>query len=193
MIKDKIGEKVSQWSLDRVQFMLAHMEGFIEDDEQALRENARHFVAQTGLEKIERLIDLSPNDPSLPVQLFEKLAIYFSGGALIERSTSPEQNANWWATHLFWRGLTFQLALNDQVQANSLIPEMTPLQVHKAQAEAILDSLNLRFLAQAPETHAYLLKPTPTVSYLLLSELPAPWAMGHLENALRLVNKAFVF
>lgn len=190
MIKDKITEKMGRWSLDRVQFLLSHIENFIDDESEELRQKAKQFVAQTGLDKIERLIETDPNDPELPRHLLERLATFFDAGVLIQRGLSPE-NGNWWVTDIFSRGNIFHLELNDQIRANSLIPDLTPLQVNKAQAKTILKTINMDFLAADLETMAYMLKPTPGVALVLLSNLPAPWAASHMEHAHKLVNKAF--
>lgn len=192
MIKDKISTKVGRWSLDRVQFLLSHIENFIDDESEELRQKAKQFVAQTGLDQIERLIETDPNDPELPRHLLERLATFFDAGVLIQRGLSPE-NGNWWITDIFSRGNIFHLELNDQIRANNLIPDLTPLQVNKAQAKTVLKSMALDFLATSDETMAYMLKPTPGVALVLLSNLPAPWAVSHIEQAHKLVNKAFNF
>lgn len=192
MIKDHLTEKVGRWSLQRVQLLLSHIETFIDDESEELRQRAKQFRGQTGLDKIERLIEADPSDPDLPLRLIERLAVFFDAGILIQRGFSPE-DGNWWVTDLFWRGNTFHLDLNDQVRANALIPDLTPLQVNKAQAKSILKSISMEFLAPSDDTQAYLLKPTPGVALLLLSDLPAPWAVDHIAHAHKLINRSFIF
>jgi hypothetical protein len=185
-------ETLRRWSLERVQFLLAHVEDFIDDDEKDLKERARNFVSESGLDKIEKLVEADPSDPHLPGRVLEKLSHFFEAGLLLQRGPAQE-NANWWATDLFWRGNLFHLELQDQVQANRLVPEMPPLQVSKAPAEKTLKLLNLQFLAPAGEADAYLIKPTPTLAFVLISNLAAPWSVDHVANAHRLVNKCFIY
>lgn len=192
MIKDNLTEKVGRWSLQRVQFLLSHIEDFIDDESEELRQRAKQFTVQTDLDKIERLVEIDPNDPELPLRLIERLAVFFNAGLLLQRGFSPE-DSNWWVTDLFWRGNTFHLDLNDQVRANPLIPDLTPLQVTKAPAHSILKTIGMEFLATTEDTQAYLLKPTPGVALLLLSDLPAPWAVDHITHAHRLINRSFIF
>jgi hypothetical protein len=192
MIKDNLTGKVVRWSLKRVQFLLSHIEDFIDDESEELRDRARQFSAQTDLDKIERLVEADPNDPELPRRLIERLSAFFEAGILLQRGCSPEDE-NWWVTDLFWRGNIFHLDLNDQVRANALIPDMTPLQVNRTPAKSILEAVGLEFLAAAEDTQAYLLKPTPVLALLLLSDLPAPWAVDHIIHAHRLINRSFIF
>lgn len=192
MNTDAIHEKLTRWSLQRVQFLLAHVEDFIDDDAKDLRERARHFVAATGLEKIEKLIECDPGDPQLPVRLLERLSTFFDSGLLLQRGPSTDV-ANWWVTDLFWRGNSFHLELNDQVQGNRLVPEIAPLQVHRAPATKMLATVNLQFLVTTNDADAYLIKPTPTLAYILVSGLAAPWSVDHLAHTHRLVNKSFIY
>lgn len=188
LLKDKIG----RWSLDRIQFLLGHIESFVEDENAELRERARSFSAQTGLEKIERLVSADPSDPSLPRLVLENLTPFFEAGLLVQRGPDPD-HPNWWVTDLAWRGNTFHLELADQLRASTLVPEITPLQVHRADAPAVLAQLAMPFLKLANDTQAYLLRPTPSTAYVLFSRLPAPWAPDHVANAHKLVNKSFLY
>ncbi|NJL25505.1 MAG: hypothetical protein HC902_10265, partial [Calothrix sp. SM1_5_4] len=62
-----IKEKITRWSLERVRFLLSHIEGFIDDENAELRDRALAFTAQGGLDKIERLVESNPSDPvSIP-------------------------------------------------------------------------------------------------------------------------------
>ncbi|MGE0527165.1 MAG: hypothetical protein AB7G93_20690 [Bdellovibrionales bacterium] len=191
-MKDQLREIVGRWSLDRVQFLLSHIEDFIDDDFKELRQRARAFVPATGLDKIERLVENGPADPELPVRVLDRLSAFFDAGLLVQRGSS-EDSGNWWITDLFWRGHVFHLELSDQIRANGLIPEMTPLQVRRAPADKILSSVKMEPLMGASDGDGYLLKPTPTVSYVLLSRMPAPWAMDHMSAAHKLVNKCFLY
>ncbi len=53
-------ESLSRWSLERVQFVLGHLEEFIDDDAKEMRERSKNFVAQTGLEKWKPLPAVTP-------------------------------------------------------------------------------------------------------------------------------------
>ncbi len=191
-MKEEIREKIGRWSLERVRFLLSHIEGFIEDEEKELRARASAFVAESGIEKIERLFDSDPNDPGLPGHVLKSMSAFFESGLLIQRGPGQD-TGNWWATDLFWRGNIFHLDLKDQVLTERLIPEMTPLQVHKAPAHKMLESLKLQFLVPNQESMAYLLRPTPTIAYILTANLGAPWSVDHLSHAQRLINKCFIY
>jgi hypothetical protein len=190
--KEPIKETLSRWSLERLQFLLAHIEGFIDDEERDLKERARQFVAADGLDKIEKLLEGHPNDMQLPQRVLERLSVFFDSGLLLQRGPSQE-SAGWWVTDLFWRGNVFHLDLKDQVQANRLVPEVPPLQVNRMPAQKMLDGLNLKFLSTSAEADAFLLKPTPTLAYILISNLGAPWSPDHIAHTQRLVNKCFIY
>lgn len=192
MTTEPIKEKITRWSLDRVQFLLGHLEGFIGEEHSEIRDRAKTFAAQGGLENVENLVTAGPSDPDLPGQVLERLSVFFEAGLLIQRGPSVNK-ANWWCTDLFWRGNVFHLELDDQVQANHLMQEMAPLQVHKAQAQKILSALKLDFLVLGQDASAFLIKPTPAASFVLISELPAPWLIDHVGAAHKLINKAFNF
>jgi hypothetical protein len=191
-MSDLIKEKITRWSLDRVQFLLAHIENFVEDESAELRERARAFSPQTGLESVERLVSCSPSDPKLALLVMESLVPFFDAGFVLQRGPDPDA-ANWWITDLFWRGNTFHLELKDQVRANALVPEITPLQVHRAPADKILSTSGMSFLAPGPESQGYLLRPTPSTAFVLLSRLAPPWALDHIACAHKLVNKCFIY
>jgi hypothetical protein len=190
--KEPLKETIGRWSLDRLQFLLAHIEGFIDDEDKEFRERARDFVPADGLEKIEQLVEAHPNDADLPQRVLERLSAFFDSGLMLQRGPSQE-NAGWWVTDLFWRGNVFHLNIKDQVQANKLVPELPPLQVNRMNALKMLETLNLKFLSVSPEANAYLLKPTPTLAYAVISNLPAPWSVDHIAHVQRLVNKSFIY
>jgi hypothetical protein len=183
-------EGLTRWSLERVQFVLSHIEDFIDDDSKEMRERAKNFSAETGLEKIEALAGCDPQDPHLPTVLLERLSPFFDAGVLIQRLN---ESGNWWVTDLFFRGNAFHLELKDQVNATSLIPAITPLQVHRAAAAKVLPALKLDFLSRSKDADAFLVKPTPSVAYLLISDFAKPWAEGHMAEAHRLINKCFIY
>lgn len=190
-MNDLIKEKFSRWSLERVQFVLNHLEDFIDDEEKELRERAKNFVAESGLEKIESLSSLDPHHPDLSVQVLERLSAFFDSGMLLQRGSTDE--ANWWVTDLFWRGNTFHLDLKDQIRATDFVPEITPMQVHRALAAKLLPLLKVKFLNSSPDAESFLVKPTPTVALMLVSNLGAPWLEDHIGHAHRLINKAFLY
>jgi len=191
-MNEMIADKITRWSLERIQFLLAHIENFVEDDDAELRERARHFAPQMGLDKIERLVSAEPSDPNLPRLVLENLTPFFDAGLLAQRGPDPD-HPNWWVTDLAWRGNTFHLELADQLRASSIVPEITPLQVHRADAPAVLKQLAMPFLKIAGDTQAYLLRPTPSIAYVLFSRLPELWAPDHVANAHKLINKSFLY
>lgn len=183
---------IKRWSLERLQFLLGHLEDFIEDDSKDIRTRAAQFVSADGLDKIQDLLVTEPNDPALPTLLLEKLSAFYESGLLLQRGPAAE-NANWWATDVFWRGNVFHLDLEDQIQVNKLVPEVAPLQVQRALAQKTLASVKLDFLVTHGDAHAYLIKPTPTLAYVLISNLPAPWSADHVAHTHRLINKCFIY
>ena len=183
---------LKRWSLERVQFVLGHIEDFIDDDSQEMRERAKNFSAQTGLDKVESLLQGDPQDPQAPTQLLERLAPFFDSGLLLQRGPSPE-NGNWWVTDIFWRGTAFHLDHKDQVNASAVIPQITPLQVHRAGAQKVLAGLKMSFLSPSADADAFLVKPTPSVAYVLVNNLAGPWTGDHLAQAHRLINKCFIY
>jgi hypothetical protein len=68
------------------------------------------------------------------------------------------------------------------------------MQVHRAPAAKALPLLNLKFLNPASgDASSFLVKPTPTVAFMMVSNLAAPWLEDHLGHAHRLINKAFLY
>lgn len=190
-MSELLPEKFSRWSLERVQFVLNHLEDFIDDEEKELRERAKTFIASTEVAGIESLSTLEPQHPELPVRVLERLSAFYDAGLLIQRGVA--EDANWWVTDLFWRGNTFHLELKDQVRATGFIPEITPMQVQRAPAAKLLPLLGLNWLSSSADASGFLVKPTPTVGYLLISNLAAPWLEDHLAQTHRLINKAFLY
>ena len=184
-------ESLTRWSLERVQFVLGHIGEFIDDDSKQMRERAKNFSAETGLEKIEALAGCDPADPHLPTVLLERLSPFFEAGLLLQRGVSGSEN--WWVTDLFYRGIPFHLELKDQVDATASVPAITPLQVHKAPAAKVLGSLKLDFLNPSPDADAFLVKPTPATAYVLISNFAKPWTGEHMAQAHRLINKCFIY
>lgn len=191
-MSDLIKEKITRWSLERVQFLLSHIESFVDDDTTEVRERARSFVAQSGLDKIESLVSANPGDPALPLLVLQNLSPFFESGLLLQRGLDVD-TSNWYVTDLFWRGNTFHLELKDQVCAKGLVPEITPLQVHRATAGRVLSTIKMDFLMPTPEAQAYLFRPTPSTAYVCFSALADHWAADHVAGAHKLVNKAFIY
>jgi len=189
---DPIQEKLTRWSLARVQFLLSHLEGFIEDENKDLRERARNFSLNTEINTVDSLLDVPPSDPRVPTLLLQALSAFFESGFLLQRGPTQDVG-NWWVTDLFCRGNTFHLELQDQVMAVKAVPEMTPLQVHRTQARPLLEKLGLMFLLPGSHAEAFLLRPTPNLAYLLITNLAAPWSADHMTHTQRLVNKCFLY
>lgn len=168
-----------------------YLEGLIDDEAKTLRERARDFQP-TSLLGVDHLVQSDPSDPRLPGQVLEALTPFFESGLLLQKSPAAGSD-HWWGTDLFWRGNTFHLSIEDQVRATGLVPEMTPMQVHKTSADKILGAVKLPFLASAADSDAFLLRPTPTAAYLLVATLGAPWSVDHLSQAQRLINKCFIY
>ncbi len=184
--------KITRWSLERVQFVLSHVEDFIDDDAQETRDRAKNFVAQQGLEQVQNLAGCEPQDPHLPTQLLERLSPFFDSGVLFQRGADHD-TGGWWVTDLFYRGTAFHLEPKDQVNATPIVPMITPLQVHRAPAKKVMSSLRLDFLCPAKDADAFLVKPTPTTAFVLISNFPAPWTEDHVAQAHRLINKCFIY
>lgn len=199
--------RLRRWSLESVQFLLSHIENFVEDagsnaktqDLNEAKIRARDFSISTGLDKIERLIEVDPlaeessvESETLPLLALNRLSAFFDSGLLLRRGLS-EDVENWWVTDLFWRGNIFHLELKDQVRANPLVPEITPLQVHRADAKLALKQIQLDFMLTPDEANAYILRPTPAIAFVLISHLAPPFAVDHIAHAHRLVNKCFLY
>lgn len=187
-----ISDKFKQWSLERLRFVLGHIENFIEDENAAQRERARTFSAETGLDQLESLVGGSPDGATRPALVFENLMPFFEAGLLVQRGMSPDVT-NWWITHLFSRGNLYHLELADQVRANTIVPEITPMSVHRANAPGVLGAVDLKFLCPHDDADAFVLRPIPQIALVLFSRLATPWAADHLAHAHRLINKSFIF
>lgn len=182
---------MKSWSLERLEFLLKHVGEFVDDQAKEFRERARDFVPQSGLDQVQALVDGNPLDPEMPVRVLERLTPFFDAGLLVQNEFN-DTTINWWVTHVIWRGSQFHLDVHDQVRANHLLNVMSPVRVQRAPAPKILQSLKMEFLAP-PDSFGYLVQPTPTLAYILISRLPEPWAVDHVAQTQRLLNKCFVY
>src|SRR4051812_44975907 len=122
-MKEPIKDTIRRWSLERLEFMLAHIEGFIDEEDREFRERASEFTPASEIEKVTKLVETHPGDPQLPQRVLERLSAFFDSGLMLQRGPA-EENAGWWVTDLFWRGSVFHLDIKDQVQANRTVPEV---------------------------------------------------------------------
>ncbi len=164
--------------------ILDHIENFIDDESAELRERAKNFVVQSGLDQVESLVAGDPQDKDIAPRVLDRLSPFFEGGLLLQNGK---------VTDLFWRGNVFHLGVKDQIAAQNILPEITPLQVHKTTAKKILSHLKLDFMVPKGDAEGYLLKPTPVVGFVLISTLAAPWTEDHVAHAHRLINKCFLY
>ena len=182
---------MSRWSLRRVGFVLGHLESFVEGDEdEALRARVRDFAPQTDLGRVEKLTEADPQDPRLPQLVLERLAPFFDSGALIQK---PADSGEWVVTDVFGRGTSFHLEPRDQIAANRIVPEATPLDVRRAPARPLLGALTLECLLPSNEAQAYLLRPAPGVCLVLISNLAPVFAHDHVAHARQLINQSFLY
>lgn len=177
-----------KWNLQRLQFLLGHIEDFIDSDWKDIRERAKNFSAQTGLETVKDLIEPAP-EVRLPSFVLDRLTPFFESGLMLK----SDDTVNWKVTDVFWRGSVFHLDTDEQSEAAHLMGNASPTQVQRAPAGKILSSLKMEFLAPNSDAQGYLLKPSPQVGYVLFSNLADPWARDHVSQAHRLINKAFVY
>lgn len=183
---------LGKWSLDRIQFLLQHIEDFIEDESQSIRERAKNFEPQTDLTPLESLVQLAPEQTDRPVEAFENLAPFYEMGLLVQKAPSFE-STNWWVTDVFWRGSVFRLKMEDQVAAQAVIPAISPLQVQKTSAHKVLGELKMDFFWPFPDASAFLFKPSQSTAYILITSLAEPWSRGHVEKTHQLINRSFLY
>lgn len=183
---------IKKWSFLQVKSLLEHVDDLIESESGQLREAAKEFQALGDLSSIENLVDGDPNNPRLPQILFQRLSAYFDVGLLLQRAPGAE-SSNWWVTDCMWKGIVFHLDLKEQISAVKIVPEISPLQVQKAEALKVMEALDLGFFLNGMDGEAYIIKPTPHLSYLLISQLPQPWSHDHLTAAQKLINKCFIY
>ncbi len=173
------------WTVDRLRFLLGHIEGFIDTEADQIRERAKEFSPETGLENIETIAE--PQAP--PEFVLERLSPFYDCGLLIRNLNGP-----WIVTGLFWRGTVFPLTAADQRRADHLMDIFGPTKVGRAPAEKILKSVQLEFLLGTEKDHfGYLLQPAQDCAYVLFSRLADPWAKDHVLHTQRLLNKAFLY
>lgn len=176
-----------KWNLQRLQFLLSHIEDFVENDWREIREKARTFSPQLGLDNIEDIVEPT-NEIRPPSYVLDRLTPFFESGLLL---SNPKDK--WTVTDVFWRGSVFHLEPDEQSPAGHLVNDITPLQVRKAPAGKILSTLGMQFLAPGADCTGYLVRPAPQVGFVLFSNLADPWALDHVTHAHRLINKAFVY
>ena len=96
-------------------------------------------------------------------------------------------------TDFFWRGQIFHLQDEDVVLSNSIIGNISPLQVQRTDAFSVLKALKLEFVHVPAGAQAYLFKPSEKVAYVLISDLPDLWSAKHVSSTQELLNKSFTF
>lgn len=176
---------LSKWSLKKIEFLLSHIEEFIEDDNSPIREAVSRFEVQTGLEKVSALHALDPSDPDLSFKVFEKIAPFYEAGLLFQFKS------DWRVTDFFWRGQVFGLEPEDQIPAGNVMREISPLQVNSARARALLGQLGCDFIRVPDESRSFLFRPAESIAYVLISNLPDIWSADHVEATHTLLNRSF--
>ena len=178
----QLSEKLTNWSIQKINFLLSHIGDFVDHEKQTLIEDARQFSAQTGLDKVDRLLDGEMPQTELPRRVLERLAPFFDAGLVV---------LNGKITDIAWRGLIFELMENERIDVANLPDSVTPMSVDRAPAAPVLQAIGLPKLARSEESRIYVMRPAPNIALLWVSDLPDLWAKDHLAEALRLVNKAF--
>ncbi len=186
---DPIREKIGRWSLERVQFVLNHLEDFVTETD-SIGQQMATFSSQTGLNQIASLSVPPDEKGQTSVAVLQQLVPFFEAGFLIQKLSAAADSA-WWVTDIFSRGQIFNLELKDQVRAEELMVSISPLQIVRAPTEKILGKLGLPFLQPKVDSSGYLIRPTPTVALLLISALSPLWIEDHMKQAQRLINNAF--
>lgn len=171
------------WQIEKIKFLLSHIEGFIDRDLAEIRERAETFSAETGLEKIENLLEPATPDEN-PLRVLDRLTPFFDGGLLLQ---------DWRVTDVLWKGTVFHLDASEQMNAETLKTDASPSQIVAGPAQGILKSLDLECLSPGPNARGFLVKPTPQVGFVLITDLAEPWIEDHIRHAHRLINKAFVY
>lgn len=179
---------MTKWRLDKLQFVLSEVEDLIEEEDRSLRKRLQDFEIQTGLGQLKSLYEGDPTDPLIGTRVFEKLTPFYETGFMF-RAIGNE----WLMTDFFWRGQLFHLTPEDVVTATTLIREISPLQVQKTEALAVLKQLKMEFVRTPRTAQAYLFKPALKTAYILISDLPEIWSTEHIRATHELLNKSFTF
>jgi hypothetical protein len=184
---------LKKWSLDKVKFLMSHIEDFVDEEGSHLvSRTAKDFQASSDIQALSELSLSEPETREAPFKVLERLVPYYEFGFLAQKSISVE-NSTWWITNFFWKGNIFRLALEDQLEAQKFVPPLTPLEMRKGRAPLFLKGLNLDFIECPEESEIFALRPTSHTTYFLATNLPAPWLETHLEETRKLINKAFNF
>jgi hypothetical protein len=185
-----------QWTLRHIRGLvekLEHLESSVDD---MLNSDAHHqqlermrtFAPRTDLTTVDALIDALPDPAPLPSLVLQRLAPFFDGALLLE--FNPRLDL-WQLAAFVTRGEYFHLEEKEQLEASHLIQPLGPDQVLKANAEAMLAEIPLPFALSSSSAQAFLILPTPTAAYILISDVPPLWSEDHMRSALRLINQAF--
>lgn len=118
----------------------------------------------------------------------ERMAPFFQAVLWLHR-TDPQ--GNWIMNRFAWKGQFFELESSECQLPAQALPELSPLKVQKTSASQLLKSLNLEFIFLGELAQAFLLRPTPSDAFVLVSETPGPWAADLLEHSLRLINLSY--
>ena len=178
----------SKWSLKKVEFLLSHIEDFVEDDSASatLRKALAGFEVQSGLDRLALLHTPTPSDPELPVRVFEKIAPFYEAGLLLR------EVGDWFITDFFWRGQLFSLENEDRLPASKVMREISPLEVTAAAAPRVLEELGCGFLKVPPDSLAAFCSGRPiTWRTFLFQTSPDLWSADHVASTLTLINRSF--
>lgn len=191
---DPIREKIGRWSIDRVKFMLSHLEDFVTESKSLSKEMVTSmigFSGQTGLKGVTSFSCSLVDRAHLPTEVLQHLIPFFESGMLLQRASANDES-QWWVTDLFYRGQAFKLELRDQLRADHLLTEISPLQIVRAPPKKILSTIGLDFLNPPTAAMGFLIRPTPTTAYVLISTLADLWLEEHMIETQRLINNAFL-
>jgi len=184
---------LKKWSLDKIKFLMDHIEDFVDENgSHQISRTAQSFEVRSDIHAVSDLSLSEPDNLEAPLKVLERLVPYYEFGFLAQKSYSEDEE-KWWITNFFWKGNLFHLKVEDQLEAQSFVPLITPLEIRKGKAPLFLKGLDLDFIECPKDSDVYVLRPTSSTTYFLATNLPEPWVESHLEGTRKLVNKAFNF
>lgn len=182
---------LKKWSLEKIKFLMSHIEDFIDDDgSHQVSRTAKSFETESDISRLSSLMVSEGDSLQTPLVVLERLTPFYEFGFLAQKSTSSE-SSNWWITDFFWRGNIFRLRLEDQIEVQSFVPPISPLEVNRGKTSLFLKAINLSFIDCQKDSEIFALRPTSQTAYFLSSDLPSPWSVSHLEETRKMVTKAF--
>lgn len=179
--------KLSQLS-NQLAVLNRHVSDLLNETDKTLN-SMRNFEPADDLASINSILEpQSVKEAERGAWIVERLAPYLD---IIMWMHHTGVNDSWLMTRFAWRGQIFEMVHAECEIEGSAVPSVSPLKILKTQGFKILNALHLNFVNIDFDTPAFLLKPTPSDAFIVMSRTPATWLEEKITHIQKLINQSY--